>query len=300
MQQQLRKLSSQLQNQEQQASRREQELANKRQRLAAKAAGQLSDAEGRATGQQLQQLSVRCAAHRPGPLWAVKSRINGLVSAAAPFDATAACAPHMQVFKWRDAAAQLGKGRLSSVEAFKGRLQEGGAAGAATAWQQVLGQVGAAVSSILGRAVQPDEPLVSAGLDSLGSVELRNSLQGQLDLELPATLVFDYPSVAAIAGFIGGRLPAFAAAGPAAAAAGEEEEEEEGGYLSGAECEYAASELSFGGPAARAAAPARVAAVMAVARRPNNSSAAALACLPRLQAPAWATPSRWAPPPACP
>jgi hypothetical protein len=38
-------------------------------------------------------------------------------------------------------------------------------------------QVSDAVATILGRGVAADEPLVAAGLDSLGSVELRNSLQ---------------------------------------------------------------------------------------------------------------------------
>jgi acyl carrier protein len=41
--------------------------------------------------------------------------------------------------------------------------------------------------------------LLAAGLDSLGAVELRNSLEGSLQLQLPGTLVFDYPSVSAIA-----------------------------------------------------------------------------------------------------
>jgi acyl carrier protein len=50
-------------------------------------------------------------------------------------------------------------------------------------------QVSSAVSSILGHTVGADEPLVAAGLDSLGSVELRNSLQSSLRVELPATLV---------------------------------------------------------------------------------------------------------------
>jgi hypothetical protein len=54
---------------------------------------------------------------------------------------------------------------------------------------------------------------MAAGLDSLGAVELRNSLEGRLGMALPSTLVFDYPTVAAIAGFIADSLTA---AGPAA------------------------------------------------------------------------------------
>ena len=40
---------------------------------------------------------------------------------------------------------------------------------------------------------------MTAGLDSLGAVELRKELATLSDAELPATLIFDYPSVEAIA-----------------------------------------------------------------------------------------------------
>lgn len=43
-----------------------------------------------------------------------------------------------------------------------------------------------------------DAPLMSSGLDSLGAVELRNSLEGTLGLKLPPTVVFDYPTAEAL------------------------------------------------------------------------------------------------------
>lgn len=42
----------------------------------------------------------------------------------------------------------------------------------------------------------------AAGLDSLGAVELRNSLEGSLHMQLPGTLVFDYPSTAALVDYL--------------------------------------------------------------------------------------------------
>jgi acyl carrier protein len=77
--------------------------------------------------------------------------------------------------------------------------------------QQISGEVLAAAIDILGPGLQPDQPLMAAGLDSLGAVELRNALQGRLGLELPSTLVFDYPSVNAMAGYIAGKLQPLAA-----------------------------------------------------------------------------------------
>ena len=58
----------------------------------------------------------------------------------------------------------------------------------------------------MGAEVSTEAPLTSAGLDSLGAVELRKELAALTGLELPATLVFDYPSAQAIAELIAGQL----------------------------------------------------------------------------------------------
>lgn len=52
---------------------------------------------------------------------------------------------------------------------------------------------------------------MAAGLDSLGSVELRNTLESSLALPLPPTLVMDYPTAAAIAAYAAAKMPAAAA-----------------------------------------------------------------------------------------
>jgi len=68
------------------------------------------------------------------------------------------------------------------------------------------------VASILGVAPAAGTPLMAAGLDSLGMVEVRNALQSRLGLQLPSTLLFDYPSVEAISGFVSQHLASTAPA----------------------------------------------------------------------------------------
>lgn len=50
--------------------------------------------------------------------------------------------------------------------------------------------------------VGPAEIFSAGAFDSLSAVELSNSLVAILGLKLPATLVFDYPSVTAIAEYL--------------------------------------------------------------------------------------------------
>jgi len=88
--------------------------------------------------------------------------------------------------------------------------QGSGAADAALLAKQLRDLVDGAIESVLGAAVAPDTPLMAAGLDSLGAVELRNVLQEALGggLALPPTFVFDAPTPAAMVAAIQGLLPA--------------------------------------------------------------------------------------------
>jgi len=49
-------------------------------------------------------------------------------------------------------------------------------------------------------------PLMDAGMDSLMAVELRNSLSAALGKDLPATAVFEYPTIEALARYLAGRF----------------------------------------------------------------------------------------------
>ena len=66
----------------------------------------------------------------------------------------------------------------------------------------ILAKIQTVVHNMLGALPEAEQPLMEAGLDSLGSVELRSQLEKLLDMQLPATLMFDYPSMSAMAAFI--------------------------------------------------------------------------------------------------
>ncbi|MFG2833304.1 SDR family NAD(P)-dependent oxidoreductase, partial [Streptomyces sp. NPDC048434] len=72
--------------------------------------------------------------------------------------------------------------------------------------QEILQIVRSAVAVVLGHAgpgdVDPQRAFRDMGIDSLTALELRNRLSAETGLSLPATLVFDYPTPAAVAGYL--------------------------------------------------------------------------------------------------
>ncbi|GIG59287.1 polyketide synthase [Longispora fulva] len=76
--------------------------------------------------------------------------------------------------------------------------------------KSLLALVRARVALILGYSsgedIAPDAAFQSAGMDSLGGVELRNRLSAAAGFAMPATLVFDYPTPRELARFLRERL----------------------------------------------------------------------------------------------
>jgi acyl carrier protein len=67
----------------------------------------------------------------------------------------------------------------------------------------------AVVARVLGlheTALEPDSRFFESGMDSLTAVEARHRLERELDVELPSTVVFDYPTPAAVADHVLSRL----------------------------------------------------------------------------------------------
>ncbi|MEU4997079.1 SDR family NAD(P)-dependent oxidoreductase [Streptomyces sp. NPDC021622] len=98
-------------------------------------------------------------------------------------------------------AAAVGDGQASSWAADMAALDDADRTAA------LLELVGAQVSLVLGHgsasSVDADRAFRDLGFDSLTGLELRQRLQSATGLRLPSTLVFDYPTLSTLVGFLG-------------------------------------------------------------------------------------------------
>ncbi|MFE3024883.1 type I polyketide synthase [Nocardia tengchongensis] len=72
--------------------------------------------------------------------------------------------------------------------------------------QVIRTEVGVALGFTETNGITPQRALKDLGMDSIGAVSIRNRLAAVTGLRLPATLVFDHPTPAAIAEFVGSLL----------------------------------------------------------------------------------------------
>ena len=115
---------------------------------------------------------------------------------------------------WLDAGTTTGSAVASEPAPVAGRgggLQDRIAGRPAGEQVQVLLElIRAHAAAVLGQptpeAVQPGRTFKEIGFDSLAGVELRTRLNTATGLQLPTTLIFDYPTPAALTGFVRAQL----------------------------------------------------------------------------------------------
>ena len=63
----------------------------------------------------------------------------------------------------------------------------------------IINEVQSLIAEITGTTVEPETPLMQAGLTSIGILQIGRRMKSAFSIDVPVTFIFDYPSVSAIA-----------------------------------------------------------------------------------------------------
>ncbi|CAG9464996.1 unnamed protein product [Pedinophyceae sp. YPF-701] len=98
-----------------------------------------------------------------------------------------------------DAGALVGARSMLFADALGGASSQAPPGAPSLQRHDVFVAVAQIVDEVVGAHVAVDRPMMDAGLDSLGAVEVHAKLQTELNVDLPQTIVFDYPTVSELA-----------------------------------------------------------------------------------------------------
>ena len=109
----------------------------------------------------------------------------------------------------RETPGEIPPALLQLLSTLAGSQARGGAAASAV---DVASVIQSLAREVAGSEVDADAPLMEAGIDSLGAVELRSRLGSQLGVDdLPETLVFDFPTLRQLEAHLSARVTPTAA-----------------------------------------------------------------------------------------
>jgi acyl transferase domain-containing protein/NADPH:quinone reductase-like Zn-dependent oxidoreductase/NAD(P)-dependent dehydrogenase (short-subunit alcohol dehydrogenase family)/acyl carrier protein len=164
-------------------------------RLAAQGLGTLAPSEGLSALARLVGAGIPQAAVFPVDWNRFVERLTGAVTPAFLSEVLGAAAPESRAAAAADSAARADDLRQQLLEAPESRRH-------ALVTTFVRDHAARALGLAASNTIDPRTPLGELGLDSLLAVELRNTLGSALGTALPATLLFDYPSVESLTEYL--------------------------------------------------------------------------------------------------